>query len=89
MPFLQLCRIVTSLRNSMEKTMSCFSPEDTIFVLNKWDSIARDKRKDEFFNLTKARIQTDWKEIKEGHVLKLTATEVSVTENIYLSFLIA
>ena len=72
----QLCQITAHLRNSMNKGMCCFSPEDTIFLLNKWDTIEHDKRKDKFFESTKTKIRNIWKEINERHILKFSAIKV-------------
>nr|XP_022304819.1 uncharacterized protein LOC111111919 isoform X1 [Crassostrea virginica] len=69
----RLCQITAHLRNSMNKGMCCFSPEDTIFLLNKWDTIEHDKRKDKFFESTKTKIRNIWKEINERHILKFSA----------------
>nr|XP_022309254.1 uncharacterized protein LOC111114991 isoform X2 [Crassostrea virginica] len=69
----RLCQITTHLRNSMNEGMCCFSPEDTIFLLNKWDTIEHDKRKDKFFESTKTKIRHIWKEINERHILKFSA----------------
>lgn len=74
--FFQLCQITAHLRNSMNKGMCCFSPEDTIFLLNKWDTIEHDKRKDMFFESTKTKIRNIWKEIDERHILKFSAIKV-------------
>ena len=58
--------------------MCCFSAEDTIFVLNKWDTIEDDEGKDEFFESAKTKLRTLWKEIDEKHILKLAAVKVSM-----------
>lgn len=58
--------------------MCCFNAEDTIFVLNKWDTIEDDEEKDEFFESAKTKLCTLWKEIDEKHILKLAAVKVSM-----------
>nr|XP_022304157.1 uncharacterized protein LOC111111453 isoform X2 [Crassostrea virginica] len=76
----RLCRITTKLRSLMEKEMCCFNAEDTIFVLNKWDTIEDDEEKDEFFESAKTKLCTLWKEIDEKHILKLAAVKTPKTE---------
>ena len=60
----------------MTGQMFCFSPEDTLFVLNKWDSIEDDEENEEFFESTKTKLQTIWREVDDRHILKLSAIKV-------------
>lgn len=60
----------------MTGQMFCFTPEDTLFVLNKWDSIEDDKDNEEFFESTKIKLQTIWREVDDKHILKLSAVKV-------------
>lgn len=74
--FFKLVRIIKHIRDSMTGQMFCFSPEDTLFVLNKWDSIEDDEENEEFFELTKTKLQTIWREVDDRHILKLSAIKV-------------
>lgn len=60
----------------MNEEMCCFSPGDTIFVLNKWDTIESDKGVEEFFQLSKDELRNIWTEIDEKHIIKLAAKKV-------------
>ena len=71
----KLVRIIKHIRDSMTD-MFCFSPEDTLFVLNKWDSIEDDEEKEEYFESTKTKLQSIWREVDDKHILKLSATKV-------------
>ena len=55
--------------------MACFCPKDTIFLLNKWDTILDDER-DDLFENTKAQLQTIWKTIDVRRILRLAAGRV-------------
>ena len=60
----------------MNEEMCCFSPEDTIFVLNKWDTIEDDGGIDKFFQSAKKKLRKIWTEIDEKHIIKLAASKV-------------
>nr|XP_022307813.1 uncharacterized protein LOC111113814 [Crassostrea virginica] len=78
----RLVRIIKHIRDSMTGQMFCFSPEDTLFVLNKWDSIEDDEENEEFFESTKTKLQTIWREVDDRHILKLSAIK-ALKQNIY------
>ena len=80
---LKLVRIIKHIRDSMTGKMFCFSPEDTLFVLNKWDSIEDDEESEEFFESTKTKLRTIWREVDDKHILKLSAVKV----NMYLQLI--
>lgn len=83
----KLVRIIKHIRDSMTGKMFCFSPEDTLFVLNKWDSIEDDEENEEFFESTKTKLQTIWREVDDRHILKLSAIKVC-TCNFYENIMI-
>ena len=56
--------------------MPCFSPEDAIFVLNKWDAIPDENQRDTFLKNTKKQIHSLWKNVDDRHILKLSAAKV-------------
>lgn len=72
--FSQLLRIINSLRESM-KQMVCFSPEDTLFVLNRWDTIPT-RQQLNFFNSTRERIKSIWSENIDQHIVRLSGGKV-------------
>lgn len=62
-------------RTSMPK-MVCFKPEDTIFLLNKWDVLLEDDDKVNYFEKVKKTLQSEWKEIDDNNILKISAGRV-------------
>lgn len=60
------------------KTMLCFDPFDTIFVLNKWDALIFQKHKPEevLFAEKKEDIRKLWKEVKDDYIVKLAAGRI-------------
>lgn len=62
--------------------MVSFSPEDVIFLLNKWDTIAHENhdKLDEFFEKTKTSLRQLWKEVKMSCIFKISAVKVQVSQ---------
>lgn len=62
------------------KRMPCFDPCDTIFVLNKWDTLIFRKNKPEevVFAEKKEVIRKLWEEVKDDYVVKLAAGRVRI-----------
>lgn len=72
--------------------MVSFSPEDVIFLLNKWDCIPL---KDEnilknYFKGTKAYLRNVWNDVDESRIFRISAIKVSkiyIIEKKHLWFL--
>lgn len=77
----QVIEIIDLARTSM-KTMLCYDPCDTIFVLNKWDSLIFRKSKPEevVFAEKKELIRNLWEEVKDDYVVKLAAGKVRIIQ---------
>lgn len=75
-PF-QVLSILARVKNSMHE-MAGFSPEDVIFLLNKWDLISykNNDRQEQFFNRSKNYIYKLWREFDESRIFKTSATKV-------------
>lgn len=58
--------------------MVSFSPEDVIFLLNKWDTIAHSdaNEQEEFFKETKEYLQKMWEEVDEQCIFRISAVKV-------------
>ena len=54
-------------------TMPCFSPDEAIFVLNKWDTILEEDHRREFLDITKEKLHDLWEEIDDNNIFKLAA----------------
>lgn len=72
-------KILNHARTSM-KTMLCFDPCDTIFILNKWDALIFRKSKPEevVFAEKKELIRNLWEEVKDDYIIKLAAGRVRI-----------
>lgn len=58
--------------------MVSFNPEDVIFLQNRWDTMLEDDEKDEYFESTKTRIRSIWKNTKDTRILKLSMNKVKI-----------
>lgn len=56
--------------------MICYDPEDTLFLLNKWDSIPDEEQRKEHFEEAKHSIHKIWEEITDSHILRISAAKV-------------
>lgn len=58
--------------------MVSFSPEDVIFLLNKWDTLSdeEEKKKEEYFKKSKETLHEYWEEIDESVIFQISATKV-------------
>lgn len=56
--------------------MVSFDHDDVIFLLNKWDSIIEEEKKDEFFKSAKKNISRIWEAVKPQRILKLSMHKV-------------
>lgn len=77
----QLPVIFKQIRKSM-KSMYSHSPEDAIFLLNKWDALVLKHQKTDFFEKTKKRLCDVWSEAKADHILKFAAARVRLSYKI-------
>ena len=58
--------------------MVCFDPRDTVFLLNKWDTIIDPDDKEDYLQSTKRTLHTIWNEIDDRRILKLSAGRVKI-----------
>lgn len=61
--------------------MVSFSPEDVIFLLNKWDTLSDEdeKKKEEYLKKSKETLHEYWEEIDESFIFQISATKVIYT----------
>lgn len=59
--------------------MVSFSPEDVIFLLNKWDTITHvdEDNLEIFFEKTKENLRKVWNDVDESRIFRISATKVS------------
>lgn len=59
--------------------MVSFSPEDVIFLLNKWDTISHEdvEQQETFFLKAKECLHQTWKELDDSCIFKFSAKKVS------------
>lgn len=65
------------MKESLDEMVS-FDHEDVIFLLNKWDTLLEDDEQKIYFEDTKKRIRSIWKETKPTRILKLSMKKVYV-----------
>lgn len=82
---MQLPEILKSiLLLQLDNEMPCFSPEDVIFITNKWDSLHTDAdssdedEENKVLENTKSNIKNRWPSVKEDHIFKLNLKDVIV-----------
>ncbi|XP_078328855.1 uncharacterized protein LOC144623867 isoform X3 [Crassostrea virginica] len=68
----RIARVIRHVRRSLI-TMPCFSPNEAIFVLNKWDTILEEDDRRECLDITKEKLHELWKEVDDNNILKLAA----------------
>lgn len=58
--------------------MVSFSPEDVIFLLNKWDTISHedDGQLEKYFKETKQNLRNMWNDVDESRIFKISACKV-------------
>lgn len=71
--------MLSDVKDSMAR-MVCFSPEDVIFLLNKWDTISHegDDQIENFFKKTKTYLRKVWEKVDESNIFRISATKVKV-----------
>lgn len=71
--------MLSDVKDSMDE-MVCFSPEDVIFLLNKWETISHesDDKIKSFFEETKTCLRKVWEKIDESNIFKISAIKVLV-----------
>lgn len=59
--------------------MVSFSPEDVIFLLNKWDTISHEdvEQQETYFEKIKECLHQTWKEVDDSCIFKFSAIKVS------------
>lgn len=72
--------------------MVSFSPEDVIFLLNKWDCIPHEDENilKNYFKKTKAYLRNVWNDVDESRIFRISAIKVSkiyIIEKKHLWFL--
>lgn len=75
--FLKILPVLSKIRTSVDEMVS-FSPEDVIFLLNKWETLSHNdtNEQEEFFKETKEFLQETWKEVDEQCIFRISATKV-------------
>lgn len=69
--------------------MPCFSPENVVFITNKWDLVVKqiektdedscdsdDEKEDEIWEKLKSDINQEWPFVTETHILKMILKDV-------------
>lgn len=69
--------------------MPCFSPENVVFITNKWDLVVKqiektdedscdsdDEKEDEIWEKLKSDINQEWPLVTETHILKMILKDV-------------
>lgn len=74
----QLIPVLSKVKDSMDGMVS-FSPEDVIFLLNKWDSISHEdvEQQETYFEETKKYLHQTWKKVDDSCIFKFSAKKVS------------
>lgn len=72
--------------------MVSFSPEDVIFLLNKWDTITHVDEDDleNYFENTKENLRNVWNDVDESRIFRISTKKVSkiyIIEKKHLWFL--
>lgn len=59
--------------------MVSFSPEDVIFLLNKWDCISHEDEDnlEIFFEKTKENLRNVWNDVDESRIFRISTKKVS------------
>lgn len=80
---MQLPEILKSiLLLQLDNEMPCFSPEDVIFITNKWDSLNTDEdssdedEENKVWENTMSNIKKKWPSVKEDHIFKMNLKDV-------------
>lgn len=73
-----------------ESEMPCFSPENVVFIANKWDLVVKqiektdedssdsdDEDESEIWEQIKSDIKQEWPLVTEEHILKMTLKDVT------------
>lgn len=73
----RLIPVLSKVRDSMDGMVS-FSPEDVIFLLNKWDTISHEdvEQQETFFLKAKECLHQTWKELDDSCIFKFSAKKV-------------
>lgn len=60
--------------------MVSFSPNDVIFVMNKWDSLCMETelKKKEYTENTKESLQTVWRDVDDDCILQLSVISMFI-----------
>lgn len=66
------------MNQSLDKMVS-FSPEDVIFLLNKWDTIAHEsvQKLENFFEQSKKSLHKNWEKVDDSCIFRISAKKVS------------
>lgn len=73
----QLIPVLSKVKDSMDKMVS-FSPEDVIFLLNKWDTISHEdvEQQETYIEKTKKCLHQIWKKVDDSCIFKFSAKKV-------------
>lgn len=75
----QIVPILTHVQN-LRNQMVSFSPNDVIFVMNKWDSLCMETelKKKEYTENTKESLQTVWRDVDDDCILQLSVISMFI-----------
>lgn len=78
--------VLSQVKDSMDKMVS-LSPENVLFLLNKWDTISHeeDEQLEKFIEETKECLHQWWGEVDDSCIFKLSASKVAQGEQSYIS----
>lgn len=73
----QILPVLSKVKNNMHEMVS-FSPEDVIFLLNKWDTISHedDDQLEKFIEETKECLHQWWREVDDSCIFRVSASKV-------------
>lgn len=75
------------VKASLDEMIS-FNQKDVIFLLNKWDTLLDGDEKLTFYEKIQKEIQSIWKEVGPGRILRLSMNKVwSHSSIIYIFFI--
>lgn len=74
----RLIPVLSKVNQSLDKMVS-FSPEDVIFLLNKWDTIDHEsvQKLENFFEQSKKSLHKNWEKVDDSCIFRISAIKVA------------
>lgn len=74
----RLIPVLSKVNQSLNKMVS-FSPEDVIFLLNKWDTIDHEsvQKLEKFFEQSKKSLHKNWEKVDDSCIFRISAKKVA------------